>query len=210
MIVVHLIRKPLADPTVAQNVIRFGTGGLNIGDCRLPLVGMGSGATPGSGQLGTGRTYGKANEAINPKQAARAAAGLPARYDLAGRWPVNLVLDHLGGCRCDGVQEVQGRPDNRPEGDGGRADKGLWRFRPTAATRRGYGKETVPVWDCAPGCPVDDMGKQSGQTKVSGAASAGKNYITGHAFFGNSVPGHTGQLPKDTGTAARYFKQIRR
>ena len=64
MIVVHVIRKPLAEPTVAQNAMRFSTGGLNIDGCRLPLGGHRSGDTPGSGQLGTGRTYGKANEAI--------------------------------------------------------------------------------------------------------------------------------------------------
>ena len=209
MIVVHLIRKPLAEPTVAQNVIRFGTGGLNIGDCRLPLGGHRSGDTPGSGQLGTGRTYGKANEAINPKQAARAAAGLPARYDLAGRWPVNLVLDHLGGCRCDGVQEVQGRPDNRPEGDGGRADKGLWRFSPTAATRRGYGKETVPVWDCAPGCPVQDLGGQSGETRA-GEHPAKSQGLMGYGGEPRQGWGSHERRVLDTGTAARYFKQIRR
>lgn len=224
MIVVHLIRKPLADPTVAQNAMRFGTGGLNIDACRLPLTGMSSATTPGSGLIGTGRTYGIARDEINQKQAARAvfatqkdrmSVGISPRYDPSGRWPGNVVLQHLGGCRCEGVRQVRG---TAPQGrgmnwadtcgyDGGLGSAGKVHAGYSDAT----GMETVDDWQCASGCPAADLDGQSGIVSYGnhpGGYSYAKNYKV-EGFIKSCVP----QAPSnygDRGGASRFFKQIRR
>ncbi len=34
-----LVRKPISEPTVAENVLKYGTGGINIDECRIPTDG---------------------------------------------------------------------------------------------------------------------------------------------------------------------------
>jgi hypothetical protein len=79
---IYLARKPLSEPTVAANVLRHGTGGLNIDACRVP------GQVPSVPQPAfnspTGKIYGfKAGEGRN---------GEMSRAPL-GRFPANLIHD---------------------------------------------------------------------------------------------------------------------
>jgi len=68
MKVIHVLRKPKSEGSVAQNVLKHGTGALNIDASRI-----GTGERP-----------------------------------VGGRWPANLILQHLDGCRCEGVKKVTG------------------------------------------------------------------------------------------------------
>lgn len=77
--IVIVARKPLIG-TVAQNVLRYGTGGINVDGCR---VGTGGGTAKGSKPQGEGKgIYG---------------AGLHGACEItqldAGRWPANLIHD---------------------------------------------------------------------------------------------------------------------
>ncbi len=74
-----LARKPLSEKTVAENILKWGTGGINIDGSRV------------SGEMGKDRAlstprrtdndkYGKANETINPQSP-------------LGRFPANLIHD---------------------------------------------------------------------------------------------------------------------
>ena len=89
MRVLHVLRKPLSEGTVAANTLKHGTGGLNIDASRIahgsdvdmnavqrqqsaPAVDFG-----GSGLIGT---------------------EIPM-YKPGGRWPANVILQHLDGCR---------------------------------------------------------------------------------------------------------------
>lgn len=84
-----LARKPLSEPTVAANVLRWGTGALNVDATR---VGISSGDT----------IYAK-----NPHTAAKgggiASVGLSANlYRVpSGRWPANVILSHSLFCTDD-------------------------------------------------------------------------------------------------------------
>lgn len=96
-----LARKPLSEGTVAANVMRWGTGAINIGACR---VASNSGALR-SGEDSQDRRYstkGSTNFAALPG---------PRGGDPAGRWPANVVTD--------GSTEVWGAfPDsNGQQGD---------------------------------------------------------------------------------------------
>ena len=66
---VVMARKPLAENTVAENVLKHGTGGINIDGCRIPL----DGERPPSG-----RTYG--TNKTTPE---------------SGRYPANVIHDGL-------------------------------------------------------------------------------------------------------------------
>ena len=95
---------------------------------------------------------------------------LYADADPRGRFPANLILQHIDGCKFDGFKTVKGnRKDTRPNGDGGRADKSQWRFRPTDQTKRGFsdadGNEKVANWICVEGCPIAKLETQSGVSR---------------------------------------------
>ena len=87
-----LARKPLVG-TVAQNVLKHGTGALNIDGCRIEFRGNGDGewtSTPGRGSKGQpdkGSTgiYGYFGGEAEPKD--------NVRYDSIGRWPANVIHD---------------------------------------------------------------------------------------------------------------------
>jgi len=85
---VVVARKPLIG-TVAQNVERFGVGGLNIDGCRVGADGgtkvVDFGETRGD-KYGGGK--GKPTNAIKTLN--------------AGRWPANLILDEVAGAVLDG------------------------------------------------------------------------------------------------------------
>ena len=85
-----LIRKPIAESSVAENVIKWGVGGLNIKDCRIEYE-----DTP--------------NPALNPKYRKIAGYKMPEKgkksngpvgftsskneIDLSGRYPSNVIYD---------------------------------------------------------------------------------------------------------------------
>jgi site-specific DNA-methyltransferase (adenine-specific) len=81
-----LARKPLSEPTVAANVLRWGTGALNIDATR---VGMGEEYDPAKVQRQrSARVTWKEGEASG----LRSDHEQPT-YNAAGRWPANLVHD---------------------------------------------------------------------------------------------------------------------
>lgn len=100
-------RKPL-DGTVAENVLRHGTGALNIGATKIPFADAADLAealakNPGrDGEKVTSDVYG----ADRPQQV----------VDEAGRWPANLVLDEGAGQMLDsqsGERPGGGYPEQR-------------------------------------------------------------------------------------------------
>jgi len=76
-----LARKPLSESTIAQNVLKHRTGGLNIDGCRISY----DGETPNMG----GRTTAKmGGEGYGFK-----VEGRPEEANTQGRWPANLIID---------------------------------------------------------------------------------------------------------------------
>jgi hypothetical protein len=82
-----LIRKPLGEKTVAANVLKHGTGALNIDGCRI-------------GTESTRRPLGKSiagGQFAGEERKERASIGAMGGSD-SGRFPANLVLSHDEGC----------------------------------------------------------------------------------------------------------------
>ena len=82
-----LLRKPLAEPNVAANVLKHGTGALNIKECRITAAG------PSPSVL---RRQGKplsAPEGVWPTHPDRAKWGEAHAGEEIGRWPANVTHD---------------------------------------------------------------------------------------------------------------------
>jgi len=172
MRVVHVLRKPLSEGTVASNTLKHGCGGLNIGSSRIG----GSGGTTRSGQT----PYPLKEDGTEDRSVSWARTGHEIVATGEGRWPANLILQHLDGCRCAGTKRVKGselNPRCSSESVGGI-------YSPMGTVhKRGHtdedGKETIANWICVEGCPVKALDEQ-----------------TGVVSYG------------DTGGASRFFKQI--
>jgi len=89
MKVIHLLRKPCSESTVAANVLRHGTGAINIEATRIT-------ATDGYQKMWDKpvRTNIGGGSYIMGTQV---TTDLSA-YRPSGRWPANLVLQHLPTC----------------------------------------------------------------------------------------------------------------
>jgi site-specific DNA-methyltransferase (adenine-specific) len=74
-----LCRKPLSEKTIAANVLKWGTGGINIDACRVEGE-MGKDRSLSTPRRTDNTKFGKANETINPQSP-------------LGRFPANLIHD---------------------------------------------------------------------------------------------------------------------
>ena len=186
MKVIHVLRKPCSESTVAANVLKFGTGALNIDATRIGSV---ESTVRPNGPIGF---HGGGSGGIGGSD--------------TGRWPANLVLQHLPTCEQTGTREEAGYTVNRftdgakPFGGGAGHPYESEQVPPS----------TVPVWACAEGCPIAGLDAQSGVSKSTGGRtvtrSGGGNVGSGKASekaWSNNDPGLG-----DTGGASRYFKQL--
>lgn len=78
--------KPLSEKNFALNVLKWGTGGLNIDGCRVDLKGIEKHKTPCKGKLGRNGIYGSME--IKSDEAAEFM-----RYNSLGRFPANFIHD---------------------------------------------------------------------------------------------------------------------
>jgi hypothetical protein len=197
---IHVLRKPCSESTVALNVLRWGTGALNIDACRVTGPPSSGGSTSGATALGQGSGW-------------NAHANRPTGIDRsmgAGRWPANLVLQHLDGCVDDGVKNVNvigataHRKEHRthswvPVGNQAHAHEGF---------RNSDGTETVAAWACVHGCPVAALDR-SGLTSVTGHRSSRSATAEVKGTTWGTTNHQSREYPNDSGSASRFFKQVK-
>lgn len=99
MRMIHVLRKPLSEGTVAANTLKHGTGGLNIDASRL--------ASPGE----VIETHSRSPEASAKKNRPVYGEYGPLKTHQTegqklGRWPANVILQHSDGCRREGKESV--------------------------------------------------------------------------------------------------------
>jgi tRNA G10 N-methylase Trm11 len=197
-----LARRPLAEPSVAANLLRLGTGGLNIDATRIATGSRParSNAESASGLHGTGGAVAYGAFAVRGSVAVGETS--------VGRWPANLVLSHAEGCRPAGTRRVVTGTAVRHRGVTGGAvySRTLWRHdpgTPDATYADGDGLETVEAWECVEGCPVAELDRQSGTLQsgfmATGTEREGRGYRGG---LDNRVRNDT---IGDAGGASRFF-----
>jgi hypothetical protein len=195
-----LFRKDCSEKTVAGNVLRHGTGALNIDGCRV-------GGPPRTTHADGNRVTSLPDESFYRKQP---HGPLPPP---SGRWPTNLVFVHGEGCRRVGNRQVKTSTITKPYSRENR--KGFAGPMPTSASTLHHGDkdglETIQAWDCELGCPVAELDRMS---LVGGIHSAGNrggvNHVTGNKVY-QGVWKPTNENPdyyKDSGGASRFFPQF--
>lgn len=191
-------RKPLTGP-VAANVLEYGTGALNIADCRV----------------GTERRTNSAGGASSLQRVSSVEHGYRQNVtasegqasEVTGRWPANIVLTHAAACREVGTRVVR-----NPSG----SVKGT---EPSAVTDAVYAArervpyvaraaETITAWECAAGCPVAELDQQSGVSvsRSGGVSTRALGIMNDDAWKPADMP-RTGHA--DAGGASRFFPAFR-
>jgi hypothetical protein len=170
MKIVHILRKPLSEGTVADNVLKHGCGGLNIDATRISYE---AGHEPPK-DANVDKPSSWEGETYNGDQPYILNSKLKTRqvYTASGRFPANLILQHLEGCRCEGVKRV--RRDIRDATGAGAGVQvndhkggGQWKSSGRAV---GSTTETIANWVCVEGCPVRALDVQSGFADTGGAS----------------------------------------
>lgn len=190
----YLARKPFGKGMgVAANVLAHGTGGLNIGTCRIGTEG-GTKAIDFDGPRGSG-VYGKGEGSYR-----NAIEQLPS-----GRWPANVILSHHDECRPEGVRRVK---SNTRDGQG-KGEPSEWGTlnRPMSTARFPDGTETVEAWCCHPDCPVRMLDAQSGERKSNNGKDVWRTGIPQRAAYSDAGPADS-QAYGDTGGASRFFLNV--
>ena len=206
MRIVHVLRKPLSEGSVAANVLKHGTGAINVNAGRIS-------AAPGDETA----NHSRGDDSAKSKGIYGDSKGQETHQtdgQKLGRWPANLILQHLPGCERLGAKQVKAISGGPASGDNAFGQDSGWnehQNRLTGITRQGNGDgtETVESWACVPGCPVVELDLQSGTSKSAG----GRAYQnTNDMFSGGWAHKGTGVAVDpgfgDTGGASRFYKQV--
>lgn len=90
-----MARKPLSEKTVAENVLRWGTGGLNIDESRIPGIDPANAKRIGrsykTDESNLGNSYNLSNEKYRDNITVKVGG------NLEGRWPANIIFDEEAG-----------------------------------------------------------------------------------------------------------------
>lgn len=195
---VLMFRKPLIG-TVAENVVRHGTGALNIDGCRIEAKGESFGDLPSRPWANKdGLSYAQIGHDYRNGSNAEAVEKLRS----LGRWPPNTVLVHTPDCKQVGTRTVKAPVINRftdgmkPFGDGA--------GHPYESV--GGGDEEIPVWACPDGCPVKALDEQSGSSSSS-VRTGGEGEHLDPSREGWRFKRAEGGF-NDAGGASRFFPQF--
>lgn len=158
-----LARKPLSENTIAQNVVKHGTGGLNIEACRIPFQSEEDkkSATFGTGTSIIGGNYAGGNHTLDQSRKNIEA-------DDAGRFPANLILDDFMANQLD--QQTGVLTSGKPSGKRNAGNKSVFGSCSTGGDVTGYGDSGggIPILLCSQAQP---RGKRRFQTPDHQAAN---------------------------------------
>lgn len=196
---VFLFRKPVSEPTVAAQMLKTGTGGLNIGACRVGL----SGGTKRSGQA----EHFYKDDGTEDRSAHWARTGhTVVELEGTGRWPPNILLVHADRCQRAGTRQIHGTGHwPKARGVGGVSTTG---HGGQDALIERDADETIADWECVAGCPAPILDTLSGERPVSGVAKAGNVHKQTPVGYSGGGYGATSILPNDSGGASRFFPQF--
>jgi site-specific DNA-methyltransferase (adenine-specific) len=170
-----LARKPLEKGlTIAENVLKWGTGAINIDGCRVGIENRTyKGMSSNKPDVGTFR-----DDNWQPKD---------IKVNVNGRFPANLILTHHPDCECKGLKKV--KPSNgsgKASENGGGFNKGMFGDGTSDNIGGGFtdenGEETIEDWNCVDDCPIKILDEQSGVLKsgaMNSIAKGGKYNVYG-------------------------------
>jgi site-specific DNA-methyltransferase (adenine-specific) len=180
-------RKPLSEKSVAENVLKWGTGGINIDGCRVSGESWGSRPNTNKPKLSS---YGN-TKTIN----------IGGEYNTEGRFPANIILE----CICDEVikgekGEIKKNTINKSFGDNCYGDstnsfEGINNYKDKGDTHTD------------PNCPCRLLDEQSGITKTKADLNYKHNKTNSEGDVFQSRGTYTPR--EDKGGASRFFYQAK-
>jgi site-specific DNA-methyltransferase (adenine-specific) len=143
-----LARKPLEKGlSIADNVMKWGTGGINIDGCRVGF------SKEIDNRVGTDAKCSANFKGITNNQ--------QKFYNNQGRFPANVILTHHPECECNGTKKVKTGKNIEQKGVGG-----IWQKSSGLPCGNQYGdengQETIEDWNCHEDCPIRILDEQSG------------------------------------------------
>ncbi len=218
---VIVARKPLAG-NVAQNVLAYGTGALNIDATR---IGMAEGdrvawntthSAAGNKSEGWRRPW-----MDDPDEFNRRARQSVEKTNASGRWPSNVTLVHSAGCEPTGTRKIRGSKQadrhkeltskGYPGGGLGqrRSDDHPWVDRKPPDYTDPDGMEEVTAWACEEDCPVRLLDQQSGERPGHLRDTAGGKRHAGNTYaqdaYSRTYERTQRQAYADQGGASRFY-----
>jgi DNA modification methylase len=196
-----LARKPLERGlSIAENVLKLGTGGINIDGCRI-----------GKDEM----KFQRASSLCNGLNMEGGKAKLDyLGEDKLGRFPANFLMSHHPDCEFKGLKKVKSHnPDNKNDNVGFNPNgEYLYGKGKGISNNCGYaenGEETIEDWNCNEDCPIKILDEQSGVTKSGDinphkVKGNGTIYGNGKGFF-YSMNIRTTNFKGDSGGASRFF-----
>jgi site-specific DNA-methyltransferase (adenine-specific) len=97
-----MARKPLSEKSIAENVLKWGTGGINIDGCRIEF------SENDDERIGKGYVWDSKAEPFGEAKTTLSKEG----WDIKGRFPANIILDEEAGKLLDeqsGIKQSQKR-----------------------------------------------------------------------------------------------------
>lgn len=181
-------RKPLSEKTVAENVLKYGTGGINIDESRVGTeehrVNVNDFSNQHGNKFGNGESINKLGERM-----------------VTGRFPANLLWSHHPDCKKIGYKEVTCNshyPDMNVTGYG----KNYGGKTEYIAEGERVKSEQVENWECVDGCPTKEFEKAGN----CGGDSRKSKLTYDKGIWGNAKSVISNALYNDSGTPARFFK----
>lgn len=129
-------RKPIAESTVAKQVLATGTGALNIDACRVQTSSADLAEMTGRSGASSENAFPGASDAgiWGPKS--------------SGRWPSNVLLTHAPGCRRTGTKKVDAPVINRFTDGAKPFGNGAGHEYVSEQQGDAEGKEEIAVYEC--------------------------------------------------------------
>ena len=207
-----VFRKPLEKKlTLADQILKTGTGGLNIDACRVKHSSKKDFEAHKAGVEAIKARGG------SMKDSWKNSSDLSGANDVtsAGRWPSNVVIVHTPACALVGLKRFKGSGTSKTfhEGYEGESATGFIRGHSHPGNQHGDedGLETAERWECVPGCPAAVMDEQSGNRPgtLAGRADPDESHENPGDNGGTSTfGGGNSRVYADEGGASRYYPQF--
>lgn len=199
-----IFRKPAEESTISKQVVRTGTGAINIDGCRVKHA-----------SKEDFEAHKAMVDAVKAKGGVRGdswknSSDLSGANDVstAGRWPANVVLVHAPGCKLVGETKVDAPVINRFTDGAKPFGNGAGHPYESIQTGDENGQESIGVYECEETCPAQALNGESGLL-VSGNRKKGtvvkgdRTTYQGHESFVTDT-----EIVGDSGGASRFFSQF--
>lgn len=154
---ITVARKPI-EGSILESSLKHGCGSININACRIE-------ALSGEESLvrkNEGGVYLNGMEELRGKKRSMFTHKLGWAMQEGGRWPANVIIQHLPECSVCGTKVVYGTGVATNKNKTGDEPSWFGSMKSVSGTNKSYssgegGSEVILNWICASGCPVREL-----------------------------------------------------